>query len=294
MNKNIKGSILLLTSAILYGFFGIVSRFTYRFPAFTQSWIRSVIILFFLSILFLAGKEKWKTIEKKDIKWLLIWIVPSSFQTVLTFLAFNHLQLGTAYYILYSTMILGGIFSGKIFFSEKFNLPKYLSLFFILLGLFLIYGSDFKLVGNIYVVMMLISGLLVGFWNTLSKKISGNYSESQLMILDSSVTLIVCFLGAKAARENLPSFSDLHLYFWILIFAVLNMVSIFILIRGFKYVQAQVGSLILPTEVFFASIFAFIIFHEVLLTRVYIGGLLIFLAAITLPFIDLIRNKNKK
>ncbi len=51
--------------------------------------------------------------------------------------------------------------------------------------------------------------------------------------------------------------------------------------KGFKYVQAQHGSLILPLELLFASIFGYIFFKEVLQISTYFGGLLILSAAIT-------------
>ena len=144
----------------------------------------------------------------------------------------------------------------------------------------MIYKSDITLVKSIYVLFALFSGLLVGFWNTLTKKVSGKYSEFQMMSLDQSATLMVCLIGSVVAGEKLPPLSQYHIWIWLLIFALSTVVTIFLLIRGFKYVEAQVGSLILPMEIVFASIFGYLIFKEILKTNIYLGGLFILVAAL--------------
>lgn len=282
MNRKFSGSILLLASAFIYGLFGVFSRLIgNKFGSFSQSWVRSLIILIVIGVIF-ATKifgSRWKKINKSDIKWFLIWILPASFQPVITFSAFNHLPIATTYFLIYATMILGGILSGKIFYSEKLSMIKIISLISVFFGLFLIYGSDITLAANFYVLLALISGLLVGFWNTLSKKVSANYSEFQMMSLDQGGTFIVCLIGSIVARERLPVVSDYNAWFWIFVFAISGIVTTFLLIRGFKFVEAQTGSLILPIEVVFASVFGFLFFGEILNLNTYLGGLFIVLAA---------------
>jgi len=125
MNKKTTGIFLLLISAAIYGLFGVFSRNVNMFGSFSQGWVRYSIILSVIVLMIIIGKLKWKKIEKRDIKWFLAWILPASFQPILTFIAFNHLPLGLTYFLIYSTMIIGGIISGKIFFSEKFNGVKF-------------------------------------------------------------------------------------------------------------------------------------------------------------------------
>ena len=208
------------------------------------------------------------------------WILPASFQPVLTFVAFTHLPVGITYFLLYSTMILGGILSGKIFFHENFNFGKLISLVLVLIGLYLIYRSDITLITSVYVFVALLSGLIVGFWNTLTKKVSGNYPELQMILLDGSSTLSVSLLGLIVVHEVLPPISNVSTWLWIIGFAFSGILSSLFLIKGFKEVEAQVGSLILPMELIFASIFGFVFLGEILKVNVYLGGLLILFAAI--------------
>jgi len=285
MNKKLLGSLYLLFAACLYGLVGVFSRFISSFGSFSQSWVKSSITLFIISIVFLFHKTIWKKIQKKDIKWFLIWILPASVQPVLTFLAFNHLPIGVTYFLTYSTMILGGILSGRIFFAEKINLNKFISLILLFVGLSLLYASDIIFIENIYVLFALLAGLVVGFWNTLTKKVSAHYSEFQMMFLDNGTSLIICFIGFLILGEMLPPVVGSSSWFWIFIFGISLTLAGYFLIRGFKNVEAQVGSLILPMEIVFGAFFGYIFLGEILKSNMYMGGLFILVAAL-LPAIN--------
>ena len=280
MSKKIIGITFLLTSSLFYGLYGIFYRSIGAFGPFSQGWVRNLLIIIFVSILFLIDKAKWKKIEKRDLKWFLIWILPASIQPILTFIAFNHLPIATTYFLNYSTMILGGIISGRIFFSEKSTPSKIFAILLVLVGLFIIYGSEINFIANIYVICALLSGLILGFWNTLSKKVSNNYSEFQMIILDCFSTVVIGLIGSIVMKESLPTIFDPNTWIWVVVFALVNICATFSIIRGFKNVEAQVGSIILPMEIVFASIFGFIFFKEVLKFNIYLGGFFILFAAI--------------
>lgn len=279
-NKSFKGYIYLVLATVIYGVFGIFSRNTSHFGPFSQGVVRYGILCGFITLLFVFKRVTWKKIEKKDIKWFLTWILPASIQPVLTFVAFTHLPVGITYFLLYSTMILGGMISGKIFFQEKFGYVKAISMLLIFGGLFLIYKSDLTLVTSGYVLVALLCGLIVGFWNTLTKKVSGNYPELQMIVMDGASTLVVSFLGFVVSREVMPAISDIWSWGWIVSFTFFGIMASLLLIKGFKEVEAQTGSLILPMELIFASILGYIFLGEVLQFSGYLGGAMILIAAI--------------
>lgn len=284
MNRKYSGILLLAASSFIYGLYGIFSRNIIAFGSFSQGFVRYSIVIIALLILSLSSRTKWKRIERKDLKWFLVWILPASFQPILTFLAFTHLPVGLVYFLLYSTMILGGITSGKVFFSEKLNKYKKISIILIFAGLYFIYRNDLRLVTNIYVLLALLSGLIVGFWNTLTKKVSTNYPEFQMMFMDSFSTFAVCLVGLLFVRETLPNISNYFPWIWIIVFGLLSLSATLLLIKGFKLVEAQIGSLILPLEIVFASILSYLFLNEVLSVSVYLGGVCIFLAALLPAF----------
>src|SRR3990167_1141931 len=139
--KNPKlGAISLFSAAGFYGLYGIFSRLIgTSFGSFSQNWARNLIVLILISLVIFIRKTKLITVRKKDLKWILLWFLSGSWVTVLTFIAFNNLQIGTTYLIIYSSMITAGFISGKIFFKERLNILKIISLTFCLLGLLIIY-----------------------------------------------------------------------------------------------------------------------------------------------------------
>ena len=292
MNKRFIGFSLLLLSTMIYGFYGILSRYIGAFGPFSQAWVRYCIIITTIIILLLSKKFSWKKIDPKDFKWFLLWILPASFQPVLTFIAFNHLPIGITNFLLYSTMILGGIISGKVFFKEIFGPEKVIALILTIGGLYLIYQTDITLINNPYVFLAILSGFILGLWNTLSKKVSQNYHELQMILLDSLSTLAVGLSGAMIIGETLPTFQNSAPWYWILIFSFSGIITSLLLIRGFKYLEAQTGSLILPMELFFASLFGYLFFGERLGLNIYIGGLLIAISSIVPNIYTIYKSKQ--
>ncbi len=284
MSKKIEGSIFLLISTVIYGLFGVLSRYIASFAPFSQSWIKAFFTGLLALFIMIFGKLSWKKIRREDIKWFALWILPGSFQPALTFLAFNHLPIGMTYFLLYSTMILGGIISGALFFSEKLSFNKVFSMALLLSGIFLIYGSDLTLAGNIYVLFALLAGMILGFWNTLTKKVSGHYSEYQMILLDSGTSLILCLLISIFLSEKIVPLTNFWPWIWIFVYSVFALGAGAFLIKGFKYVEAQVGSLIMPMEIVFGAIFGFLFFGEILRVNAYVGGIFIFTAAVFSTF----------
>lgn len=142
-----------------------------------------------------------------------------------------------------------------------------------------------------YVFMALGSGFLLGLWNTLSKKVSNKYPNFQLVFIDGFVSLLFGAACAILFREPVPGINQIESWIWVFIFAVTSVAATSLLVYGFKHLEAQIGSIIMPVEVVFATLFGFLFFKEVLPPTTLFGGLLITLAAV-LPNIVLLRIPN--
>ncbi|MFC1780360.1 DMT family transporter [Patescibacteria group bacterium] len=289
-----KGSSFIVLSTIAYGLYGVWSRLIEsNFDAFSQNWVRSLLLLAIYGSILLISRKKWKKIEKKDIKWLALWGLSGTCTTILTFIVFNNLPLGTSYFLIYSTMILSGLVVGSLFFKEKFNLAKTLSFGLVLIGLGLIYSFSIESDKVIYLIFALLSGTMTGFWNTFSKKISGEYSNPQMLFFDSSLSILFAFTGGLIIGEKLPDFTIGIGWLPMIGFVLTNFVASNSVIHGFRYLEAQIGSLILPIEVIFATLFGYLIFGEILAVETLFGGLCIVLASI-IPNLHTILKAQKK
>ncbi len=292
MKDSKKGSLALFTVAAFYGLYGIFSRLIGNsFGNFSQNWARNIIVVVLILIIIFVSKTKFLKIKRKDVKWIIFWLLSGSWVTVLTFIAFNNLQIGTTYFITYTSMISAGFLSGKIFFKEKLDLAKKLSLILCFAGLIVIYRFSIDPSKIYYVFLALLSGFMTGVWNTISKKFSDNYPSNQLVLMDALSGVLAALLGTLIFREALPLGVEPIKWFWVFVFAIIQIIDVGLVVYGFKNIEAQIGSMILPVEIIFATIFSYLIFSEVPTVMTLVGGLLILSGAIV-PNLNIKNNDN--
>lgn len=266
---------------MFYATFGIFARqVSDNFGAFSQNYFRCLIVLTFLLIYFVIKKVRWKKINPADYRWVLVWGISGSLVVVLLYIAFNNIALGTTYFLFYSTMIITGLICGKILFNEKLTINKYTSLVLVIIGLILIYSVEFSVNKIVYVMTALLAGLLIGIWNTFSKKVSSSYSVIQMLLIGTSFALVIGLIGAILFNEGFPVMNDFTSWFWMFGFAIAELSATLLVILGFKYLEAQKASLLMPVEVVYATILGFLVYNESLPLVTLIGGLLILLGAI--------------
>lgn len=283
MNKTVKGSIFIVLATASYGFYGILSRMIGNdFGDFSQSWTRNTIILVLVG-LFLFLTKTWKTIDRKDRKWMILWPLSDVISIVFMYKTINNLSIGTSYFLFYASMILGGFIFGKILYKEKLNAIKIVSIILSILGLILIFSAEFSMEKIQFIVFGLLAGVSTSLWNNLSKKVSDRYPNSQLIVIDASVALGATLIGSLIVKDSIPPLSN-PVWNWQIIYALAQISAVAFVIRGFRYLEAQLASIILPIEIIFAVIFGFIFFQEKLLLKTLLGGFLIASAAI-LPYI---------
>lgn len=276
MNNKLKGTISIILAVAGYGMFGTLAKFSGSlFGPFTQNWIRNGLAALFIAVLAKVTSQKWRPVENKDFKWLLIWILSGTLNSVLLFIAFNHIAIGTSYFLLYASMIGTGFIFGRIVFHEETTIQKIIGLCLSFLGLLIIYFLDIRTSNIIYTIFALSAGVMVGMWNVFSKKISGLYPNSQLVFVDAATSFFVGILGSLVFVEKVPRLVFSTPWIAIIIWAAVQLVANGFTIYGFKKLEAQTASIIMPLEVLFGTLFGFLFFKQVLPMTTLIGGLLI-------------------
>ncbi len=292
MNTTLKGSLFIMLAAASYGLYGVYSRqLGHSFGEFSQSWTRNTIIIILLG-LFLFLTKRWKVVERKDLKWMILWPLSDVVSIVLLYITFNNLSIGTSYFLLYTTMIIGGFIFGNLLYKEQLNRVKIVSIILSLLGLSLIFSVEFSVEKVQYIIFGLLSGVSTALWNTLSKKVSDRYPNAQLVFIDASVALCATLVGSLIVKDSIPILTN-PVWAWQVLYAVSQIGAVAFVILGFRYLEAQFASVILPIEVIFATVFGFLFFKEIPQTTTLLGGVFIALAA-ALPNIVLIYNHKKR
>ena len=285
------GALFILSGTALFGLYGVFSRLIkLGFNTFSQTFIIGFIAAITILVVFKYRRYSWKKIQRGDMLWFVLWGTSGALVTALMFLSFNNIAIATSYFMFYSMMVVAGIIFGKIFFLEEFNILKFMSLSLSIIGLVFVFYSETGPAFIKYEMFALMGGILAGFWNTASKKISSNYASTQMMLINSSFMIIVGILGMIIMKEPIPLSIPIEAWGYIILYAILELVAAILIILGFKHLEAQKASLLMPIEVVFAAIFGFIFYKEIPTILVLIGGLLIMIGAI-MPNIKNTSNK---
>ncbi len=262
MNRRLTGALSLLLAALSYGLYGTYAKFLGpSFGSFSQSSVRNFFVAVLITIFLMLTRRRLIKVNKTDWKWIFIWSI-GALSTVFIYFSFNHLAIGTAYFLLYAGMIGTGLVGGKLFFGEKLNTHKFIAIILSLLGLIIIYFYDIKSANILFVVSALIAGVMAGLWNTLSKKVSSTYPVYQLVLIDALVSTTVGFIGARLLSEKIPLFVPVNPWFITVAWAATQVAASSLTIYGFKKLEAQIASVIIPMEVIFGTIFGYLFFAK--------------------------------
>lgn len=269
-----KGIIGLVIASFFYGIQGIFIRFIGTdFGVFYPFAIRGFIIAGILFILLYLNKT-YKKIESRDYKWFLLMPISGVVSFIIIFIAYNNIAIGTVLFVYYAGLVISGFISGYLLFKEKLNKVKVLSLALSLAGLFLVFSTSILQKELFYLIITFISGVASSFWFIFSKKIS-SYPFSQILAVDSLVAFIISLSLSVLLKEHL-SFPSLSIQ-WISVFGLtaVSLGAFLLSIYGFRFLQAQIASLVLLLEVIFGIFLAWIFFTEVPTAQVLLGGTLI-------------------
>lgn len=288
-----KGYLMILAAALCFASYGVWSRLIGKeFGIFYQGWVRSAIILITLFPFALIGK-KLKPIKKPDRKWFAITMIFTVFTQVPLYFAFNHLPLGTATFLFYGLFLITSYLTGWMFLSEKITLVKVLSLLLALIGLLVTFGLSLSIFSVSAMLLAALNGIASGGEVSTSKKSTEKYSSLQLTSY-SWVLILITHLPLSlimGERQVTPAF-NLE-WFAMLGYAASGLGGFWLVIEGFRHVDASIGGLIGLLEIIFSVVFGIVFFGDHLTTPVILGGIIIIIAAI-LPDAYAIKHPKEK
>jgi len=284
MNKK-TGASLVLGSAFFYATYGIWSRLMVSsFGEFSQAWTRYLILL----IVVLLINLKWKIFRplvKKDIPWLTI-IAIGGINQAPYYYGFKHLNVGTAVMLFYTSLVMGGYFWGKFVFKEKITIKIVASLILAILGMLVIYKFDLKPNQIFPALMTIMAGFMGSAGVILPKKMKGDYPEFQVMTWYFALGIITNGAISIVLKDAMPSIIQIKPWLAQLGYATTFLLANWAAIKGYKYFDASVASLMGMAEILFGIIFGIILFKETLTAGMIYGAILIIISA-SLPHMKL-------
>lgn len=289
MKSRTKGTFFIITSAFFYGTYGVWSKIMgHSFGEFTQAWTRG---LFLLIVIFLVNLKLkvFKPFKKSDWPWFLIIALAGGLNQAPYYYGFQHLEIGTATLLFYASLVIGGYIQSKLALKEKISIIKLISLIIAIAGMGLIYRFSLQPNQILAAILTCIAGFLGAATVVLTKKLSTNFHEFQIMIGYFIMQILINAPLSLIFQETLPNITHTSSWLAQLGYATSLFIANFAVIEGFKYLEGSIGSLIGMVEILFGILFGYLFFAEILTPSTLVGGLLIILAA-ALPNLSKGRN----
>ncbi len=289
---HLRGYLLIFASALLFGTYGVWSRLMgHTFQPFYQTWVRSLLIMA-LMVPFMLKTRSFKKIPRSDWPPLAIFIAFCVFTQVPLYYAFNHAPIGTVQLIFYSMFVVTAYVVSRFYLGETITKVKQISIILAFLGLALVFGTSVISFAPLGLGLAALNGIASGGEVSSSKKVSDKYAPTLIIFWGWAFTFLIHLpISLLLGEKQVPLQLD-HAWLWLLVYAVVNTTAFWLVITGFRQVDASIGSLIGLLEVVFGVLFGAIIFHEALRWTVYIGGLLIIAAAMLPDVRNVIKHKR--
>lgn len=281
--NQLKGTVLVFISSILFGSYGIWAVLIGKsFGIFFQGYVRSILVLIIL-IPICVYLKSWRKIEKKDYKlflWFSLFVV---FTQAPLYYAFQNSGVGIASLVFFATYLITQYIFGSVILKEKIGKIKSISLILAIVGLFFIFNTSLGIFSLLALFMASLNGIASGFEVAYTKLLT-KYNPIQTSIIAWSAIAMTHFpisilIGEK---QIAPTFSSQYLS--MVCFAAAGALAFFLVVYGYKYVEASIGGLIGLFEIIFAIIFGAIIFGEKITPSIIIGSIIILTSA-SLPYI---------
>ena len=291
--KSLKGSLLIFASALCFASYGVWSRLLGpHFAVFCQGWVRSVIILLVL-LPFTIFWKRLKTIRRGDRGWFAVTMICTVFTQAPLYFAFNHLPLGTATFIFYGFFLITSYGVGWIFLAEKITPIKIVSLLLAFAGLLLTFGLSLAAFSLGAMLLAALNGIGSGGEIATSKKSTQHYSSFQITVY-SWLLIFATHLPVSLilGEPQVPFAFNLE---WMAMvgYAASGLAGFWLVIEGFKYVDASIGGLIGLLEIPMSVVLGVALFEDRIALSVILGGCVIIAAAI-LPDVYALRHRNEK
>lgn len=279
MNKT-KGFISLLAAGFLFGIFGVLVRIlNSQLSNYQQIFFRSVVgfILATLIIIFLKRKISFKNISLIN---LLFFAISLPLSIIFYTLAILKTKIMLAVATLYLGSILFSLISGILFFKEKLTVKKVFAILTSILALYY-FTIPFSLANiNIGLIFGVLSGFADALSNSFKKHLGAKTDRFLLIAIQMVGTIAVSYVLMISTKTlSFPQISPFILMIG-LMFGFGLLLNNYLMLVGFGNFDLNLGTIVMSSELLFASVFGFLIYKEIPTINELIGGGLIALSVI--------------
>lgn len=287
----VKGFSALFLAAILYGVNDILIKVIgTQATAYQQLAFRSAVGAIIILAVILLTRPSWDTKQTSKTSLLIYaFSFPASF--ILFTLAILNGTIVSVVFAFYAGAFLFSFFVGALFFKETITTQKTIGLFLVLLGLFCFtYPFEPQDISLGFLLGLLASSVMV-LTNSLSKHLAENVHYEILSLLQMTAGAVVGSLAIMALDQTFLPKMTAPIAVTVIVSGGLLAAVIFLAAYGFKHFDLHLGTIVVSLELFFAPLFALLVFQENITNYQLLGGILL-AAAIALSNISFKATKG--
>lgn len=282
MSQTTKGGLSLFFSAFLFSIFGVFTRvLSTEASILSQLIIRSIMmIVAFLCIV--AFTKTNKKVKKQHMPIFILRGIAIVLNLYFFIQAVNVLPIGLTMFIFFASSLVTNFFIGYVFFKESITKIKLISLLASVAGMILVYQDSIATFALAPMVFAGVSGAFFGISGSTSKFVNPHYHIFYISLVEYCIALLgsIVLIGLLTETVSFQYSSSIYLTF--AAYSGVSVFALFSLLYGFKYVESQIGGLILLSEIVFALFVGYIVYGETITTFALLGGGLI-LAGASIP-----------
>ncbi|MCA9385679.1 DMT family transporter [Candidatus Dojkabacteria bacterium] len=284
-----QGYLELLVASFLFALFPI---FTRNLSTEVGPILLSLIRAFFMVIILgfvVFFRKRLEKVEKSDIKIFLFRGSIIVCNLIFFIKAVVVLPVGVTLFIFFCSSLITSYLVGYFFFNEKITAKKVLAIGMAFIGMVMVYGDNVKLYELTPMLFAFVSGGFYGISATTSKLVNTKYPTLQINLIEYAIAFVATIPLILLSQETIRLDLSFSAYLNFILYAATTIGALVTLIHGFKYIEAQVGGIILLSEIPFGLLVGYLWYGETLTLFTIFGGILI-LAASIVPNLNLRRH----
>lgn len=288
MKGHYKGYLLIILSAVIFGFMPIGAKTVYEGGgnAFSLVFYRSLFSLPTLFILMWKRKDIPMSITKIELKKVIILVVGGiGITPILLFSSYNYISTGTAtvVHFVYPVFVLLGC---SIFFKEKINNIKIICVVLCMGGIIFL-SSPLELGSILGLSLAFFSGITYAFYMIyLDKSGLKNMYHFKLGFYMAIVSCAIMFVFSVATGKLVTTMTSKA---WITTFIFANIISVGAVVLfqiGMQTISSQKAAILSTFEPITSIIIGVLLMNEDFTFKIFIGSILILSAVIILTIFD--------
>lgn len=180
-------------------------------------------------------------------------------------------------FVFYATNMISAFAFGTLLLKEAVSRNKLIALGFALIGLAVYSGAIAG--GNLGIIFAIVAGVCGGITSMVSKQLTG-VDRGMVLIAQYLVAVIFSAILMLVSGDEIIRTASLHGTVLIVLFALVIILGSYLTLYGFQNFDVNIGTVIMSTELIFAAVMAYFLFHEVPKAHELLGGVFIFTGSI--------------